>query len=104
MTNLTKKNTILLTIISFATLIIAICGATFAYFTAKVIGNDEAKDNQVYAGIMSLKLDGTQELNANNMLPGASREIEFSVENTGTLTTTYELDMKNVTRWNNYFK
>ena len=45
---------------------------------------------------MSLKLDGTQELNASNMLPGATKEVEFSVENTGTLTTTYELDMKEV--------
>ena len=44
MTNLTKKNTILLTIISFATLIIAICGATFAYFTAKVRNDTTNKE------------------------------------------------------------
>lgn len=88
------KQIVMFSVLAF--MLVLVVGTTYAYFTAKVIGNDEAKDNQVYAGIMSLKLDGTQELNANNMLPGASREIEFSVENTGTLTTTYELDMKNV--------
>ena len=88
------KQIVLFSILAF--MLVLVVGTTYAYFTAKVIGNDEAKNTQVYAGIMSLKLDGTQELNASNMLPGASKEVEFSVENTGTLTTTYELDMKEV--------
>ena len=88
------KQIVIFSVLAF--MLVLVIGTTYAYFTAKVIGNDEAKDNQVYAGIMSLKLDGTQELNASNMLPGASKKVEFSVENTGTLTTTYELDMKEV--------
>ena len=88
------KQIVMFSVLAF--MLVLVVGTTYAYFTAKVIGNDEAKDNQVYAGIMSLKLDGTQELNASNMLPGATKEVEFSVENTGTLTTTYELDMKEV--------
>ncbi len=88
------KQIVMFSVLAF--MLVLVVGTTYAYFTAKVIGNDEAKNTQVYAGIMSLKLDGTQELNASNMLPGASKEVEFSVENTGTLTTTYELDMKNV--------
>jgi len=88
------KQIVLFSILAF--MLVLVVGTTYAYFTAKVIGNDEAKNTQVYAGIMSLKLDGTQELNASNMLPGATKEVEFSVENTGTLTTTYELDMKEV--------
>ena len=88
------KQIVIFSVLAF--MLVLVVGTTYAYFTAKVIGNDEAKDNQVYAGIMSLKLDGTQELNASNMLPGATKEVEFSVENTGTLTTTYELDMKEV--------
>ena len=88
------KQIVMFSVLAF--MLVLVVGTTYAYFTAKVIGNDEAKDNQVYAGIMSLKLDGTQELNASNMLPGATKEVEFSVENTGTLTTTYELDTKEV--------
>ena len=88
------KQIVMFSVLAF--MLVLVVGTTYAYFTAKVIGNDEAKDNQVYAGIMSLKLDGTQELKASNMLPGATKEVEFSVENTGTLTTTYELDMKEV--------
>lgn len=88
------KQIVMFSVLAF--MLVLVVGTTYAYFTAKVIGNDEAKNTQVYAGIMSLKLDGTQELNASNMLPGATKEVEFSVENTGTLTTTYELDMKEV--------
>ena len=88
------KQIVMFSVLAF--MLVLVVGTTYAYFTAKVIGNDEAKNTQVYAGIMSLKLDGTQELNANNMLPGATKEVEFSIENIGTLTTTYELDMKEV--------
>ena len=91
---ISTKQIVMFSVLAF--MLVLVIGTTYAYFTAKVIGNDEAKNTQVYAGIMSLKLDGTQELNANNMLPGATKEVEFSIENTGTLTTTYELDMKEV--------
>ena len=91
---ISTKQIVMFSVLAF--MLVLVVGTTYAYFTAKVIGNDEAKNTQVYAGIMSLKLDGTQELNASNMLPGVSKEVEFSVENTGTLTTTYELDMKEV--------
>ena len=91
---ISTKQIVMFSVLAF--MLVLVVGTTYAYFTAKVIGNDEAKNTQVYAGIMSLKLDGTQELNASNMLPGASKEVEFGIENTGTLTTTYELDMKEV--------
>ena len=91
---ISNKKIIIFSVLAF--MLTLLIGTTYAYFKASVVGNDEAKKTQVYAGIMSLKLDGTQELNANNMLPGATKEVEFSVENTGTLTTTYELDMKEV--------
>ena len=91
---ISTKQIVMFSVLAF--MLVLVVGTTYAYFTARVVGNDEAKDTQVYAGIMSLKLDGTQELNANNMLPGATKEVEFSVENTGTLTTTYEIDMKEV--------
>lgn len=38
-----KKNTILLTVIAIATLLVAVVGATFAYFTATVQPSDDAE-------------------------------------------------------------
>ncbi len=38
-----KKNTLLLTVIAVATLLVAIVGATFAYFTAQIGGGKEAQ-------------------------------------------------------------
>ena len=37
-----KSNTVILTIILSATFLVVMIGATFAYFTAKVSGNDTA--------------------------------------------------------------
>ena len=37
-----KSNTVILTIILSATFLVVMVGATFAYFTAKVSGNDTA--------------------------------------------------------------
>ena len=92
--NISNKKFILFSILSC--LLILTIGTTYAFFTTNILGNSDAKSTQVYAGIMSLKLDGTTITSADGMYPGASHTIEFSVENTGTLTTTYELDMKEV--------
>lgn len=81
MTNLTKKNTILLTIISFATLIIAICGATFAYFTAKVRNDTTNKEIVIKsAQIGTVNFITTNEIRLENAYPGAtSNKLEFSI-------------------------
>lgn len=42
-----KKNTILLTVIAIATLLVAVVGATFAYFTAQVSTNPNDENNGV---------------------------------------------------------
>ena len=35
-----KRNTVLLTVIAIATLLVAVVGATFAYFSADISGNN----------------------------------------------------------------
>ena len=87
----------IVTISLCALFLVIIGGISYAYFTASVTGNDTAKEVHAYAGTMTLKLDGTTIVSpSQNMLPGTSHTINFSVENTGSLTTTYELDMKEV--------
>lgn len=45
--NENKRNTVLLTVIGIATLLVAIVGATFAYFTAKTTSSGEAASGKV---------------------------------------------------------
>ncbi len=81
-------------VIAMITLIIVITiSVSYAYFTLKVKGNEEAKEIKVQSGTMSLKLDGTTITSLENALPGAIHTINFTVENTGTLDTIYNLDM-----------
>ena len=44
-----KNNTILLTVIAIATLLVVVTGATFAYFAAVVRGNENASSIQITA-------------------------------------------------------
>ncbi len=81
-------------VIAIITLIIVLTiSVSYAYFTLKVKGNEEAKKIKVQSGTMSLKLDGTTITSLENALPGATHTINFTVENTGTLDTIYNLDM-----------
>lgn len=84
MDNNKKGNTILLTVIAIATLLVAIVGATFAYFTATVTGNDEAKSVIVStAQLGSVTYTNGNELKIENGYPGAySNEITFTVAST----------------------
>ena len=53
----TKTNTLLLTVIGVATLLVAVIGATFAYFTAQVGGGESTTTVKMNAGV--LKIDFT---------------------------------------------
>lgn len=52
-----KTNTLLLTVIGVATLLVAVIGATFAYFTAQVGGGEKTTTVKMNAGV--LKIDFT---------------------------------------------
>ena len=78
--NQKKGNTILLTVIAIATLLVAVVGATFAYFTATVTGNEGASSVIVKtAEIGTITFTDGQEINLENALPGASKNKEFSI-------------------------
>ena len=83
-------------IVSIAFLVLALfmlLAVSYAYFTAQVKGNEEAKEINVTAGIMSVKLSGPDEITAEHLIPGQSVSISFQVENTGTVPAIYNLDM-----------
>lgn len=76
-----KGNTVLLTVIAVATLLVAVVGATFAYFTASVSGNDTASSVIVKtAEIGTITYTNGTNLVMENAYPGAtSNTVTFTV-------------------------
>ncbi len=71
--------------------------ASYAYFTADVQGNDTAANNVITTGNMEITYeDGNVIGTTNNMIPGDSIEKHFSVKNTGTVDSVYDLYLNNV--------
>lgn len=66
-----KNNTILLTVIAIATLLVVVTGATFAYFAAVVRGNDTASSISIRAAETghTITLSGGQEVKLENIYP-----------------------------------
>lgn len=58
-----KGNIVLLTIIAVATLLVAVTGATFAYFGATMNGNSSETPIEVTSGTMSVEYDGNRQMN-----------------------------------------
>ena len=52
-----KTNTLLLTVIGVATLLVAVIGATFAYFTAQISGSETTSTVKMNAGTLSINYE-----------------------------------------------
>lgn len=69
-----KKNTILLTVIAIATLLVAVVGATFAYFTANVTTtgdtNGENKATVTTYALTSATMNAGNKVQETNVYPG----------------------------------
>lgn len=78
-----KKNTILLTVIAIATLLVAVVGATFAYFTAQVTttNNDQNTTDVTTAALASASMDMGSKVTEKEIYPGA--KVVKSVHVTG---------------------
>lgn len=74
-------NTVLLTVVGVATLLVALVGATFAYFSATV-SNDAAQSISVYtASPASLQYAGGSGISIENAQPGDSDSATFTITN-----------------------
>ena len=79
-----KNNTILLTVIAIATLLVVVTGATFAYFAAVVRGNDTASSISITAAStgQTLTLGGGEQVNLTNIYPkGTAAGSEWVTKN-----------------------
>ena len=78
-------------------LLIMTTGLSYAYFSASVKGNENAKNVVVEAGTLSLVYTDGAEIKAQNIKPGWSTTKEVSVKNTGTLEANYNIIWQSLT-------
>ena len=88
------KKSYLILIISVLILLI---GASFAYFSLEITGNDTAKYNTITTGDLKLTFTDTNALTLDNALPGDSATKTISVKNTGTIDTSYNIVWQELT-------
>jgi hypothetical protein len=83
-----KKNTILLTVIAIATLLVAVVGATFAYFTASITttNDDNATTTITTQTLVSAVMDMGSSVTASNVLPGHEEIKTVTVTGDGSAT------------------
>ena len=80
-----------------ALLLLLTTGLSYAYFSASISGNENAKNVVVEAGTLSLVYIDGPEIKAQNIKPGWSTTKEVSVKNTGTLDTNYNVIWQSLT-------
>lgn len=86
-----KRHTLIIYIIALLTLFIAIIGATFAYFAARIIGNEEASSVLIRSSSLTIEYLTQNEINVANISPGFKKDLDFTVSNNSTGTAGYKL-------------
>lgn len=81
-----KNNTVMLTIIGIATLLIAVVGATFAYFSATLTGTQDEKEYTVRSATVGTEFDSGADITATGIYPKeeAWGTKTFSIKTTST--------------------
>ena len=87
-----KKKLIILSIVAIL-LIVVLSSASYAYFTTS---GSTGTEETITSGTMALTFSDGPQINATNLAPGDYIEKTFSVTNTGTLATTYDVYLSEV--------
>ena len=80
-----------------ALLLLLTTGLSYAYFSASINGNENAKNVVVEAGTLSLVYTDGPEIKVENIRPGKTITKEVLVKNTGTLDTAYNIVWQELT-------
>lgn len=78
-----RKSTVFLTVVAVLTLLIAVVGATFAYFTVTITGNENATSTVIKTANIKIVYTKGQDLTLNSAEPGGSGTLTFTVQNEG---------------------
>lgn len=79
--NKNNGNTVLLTVIGVATLLVALVGATFAYFSASINNDSNQSVSITTAAPVALVYNGSTALTIPNAKPGDTGTAKFTVTN-----------------------
>ena len=94
-----KKNVVFLTVLAVATLLTAVVGTTFAYFTATVSGNNSAQTTTITtANNLGITFSDGADISDSNIVPGwkSPTSKTITVTNNGDATVNYQIDWINV--------
>ena len=94
-----KKNVVFLTVLAVATLLTAVVGTTFAYFTATVAGNGTAQATTITtANNLGITFSDGDNISDTNIVPGwqSPRSKTITVTNNGDTAVNYQIDWINV--------
>ena len=89
-----KKKFYLFSVLVAIAVVMVATGVSYAYFTASISGS--ANSEVVTAGTMSITYSEGSSVNLLNALPGDSVTKTFSIENTGSLATSYTVYLSEV--------
>ncbi len=104
-----RKDTVLLTVIGIATLLVAIVGATFAFFTARITNNDTNSTLTIRSSSGGSTMFYSSTLTAQNIYPRGTGNSEpwvvkpFRVEYSSTSTSSYDFTYKLKLNYTNGF-
>lgn len=83
--------------IAFVGLVVVIViGITYAFFSANVVGNENANQTVIETADLRLVFNDTDILDLDNALPGVSNSKTFTVTNIGTARQRYDINITNV--------
>ncbi len=90
-----KKKVIIPVIASLVTVLV-LSGLSYAYYSAKIKENNKT-ETVLKSNELNLIFTGTNEITANNMIPGDSFTKIFTVENTSNRAVDYNIYLQNIT-------
>ncbi len=91
-----KKKKLLIPVIASLVTVLILSGVSYAYYSAKIKENNKT-ETILKSNELNLIFTGTNEINANNMIPGDSATKTFTVENTSNRAVDYNIYMENIT-------
>ena len=91
-----KKKKILIPVVASMITVLVLSGVSYAYYSAKIKENNKT-ETVIKSNELNLIFTGTNEITANNMIPGDSFIKTFTVENTSNRTVDFNIYLQNIT-------
>ena len=91
-----KNKKLLIPVIASLVTVLVLSGVSYAYYSAKIKENNRT-ETVIKSNELNLIFTGTNEITANNMIPGDSFTKTFTVENTSNRTVDFNIYLQNIT-------